>query len=77
MFPASCCISTVPTCNNNTVISDIRVNGCQTAVVNFLSDQLVVVAAVGIAFIIGEVRAWFEGVARKYNIIAPSWCNKN
>jgi len=63
-FPATCCMSTAPTCNNGTLdVTNTRAAGCRTAVVDFLSNQLVIVAAIGIAFILGEVREIVAGVA--------------
>ena len=56
-FPSSCCVTIAPSCNNGTLdVEDVHPAGCQTAVVDFLSNQLVIVAAIGIAFVIGEVR---------------------
>jgi len=55
--PDSCCV------NNSTCISGggpgvdpQQLRGCSMTLVDFVQTQLVIVAAVGIAFLVGEVR---------------------
>ena len=56
LFPDSCCL--VPMCNtfNATNDDDVRSEGCRDAVVDFLDEQLLIVAVLAITFIVGEVR---------------------
>lgn len=51
-IPASCCETSNP-CTNSS--SDIFSKGCEETVVTFFTDQLVIVAAVGITFVVAEV----------------------
>ena len=56
-FPKSCCVSmTLLPCNLN--ISDpdnIHSMGCLQTLTDFISEQLLIVAAIAITFVIGEV----------------------
>ena len=59
-FPQSCCIpaadGTVPECHINSTTTDtIYSEGCINAVTEFVREQLLIVAAIGIAFVVGEV----------------------
>lgn len=56
-FPSSCCISVPRTCNMNTTTpTDVHMDGCIVTVENFIRNQLLIVASIAIAFILGEVR---------------------
>lgn len=55
-FPESCCMSTTLQCNLN--ISDpdnIHSMGCLQTLTDFISEQLLIVAAIAITFVIGEI----------------------
>ncbi len=50
----------LPDCNNITSINGTEVSGvytmgCTNQVISFIQDQLLIVAAVAIAFVVGEV----------------------
>ena len=51
LFPNSCCDPPCDTSNNTMVFT----NGCIDSVTTFLQDQLLIVASIGIAFVVGEV----------------------
>ena len=50
-FPQSCCDPSPPC----TSINDVHQVGCEEQVTIFVRDQLLIIAAIGIAFIVGEV----------------------
>ena len=56
-FPSSCCVDQEVVCNRNNATdpNTIHSSGCIDAVTEFISEQLLVVAAIAIAFVIGEV----------------------
>lgn len=54
-LPLSCCPDTA-VCSVETDAYERGQRGCRDALSDFVSDNLLVVAAVGIAFIVGEVR---------------------
>ena len=59
LFPISCCVpeadDTVPMCNIPGANSTAFEPGCLDAVSDFIQEQLLIVASLGIAFIVAEV----------------------
>ena len=51
-FPQSCC-NPGPTCT----VDGVYTIGCEDQITIFVRDQLLIIAAIGIAFIVGEVSA--------------------
>ena len=66
LFPLSCCVpaanGTVPSCNmaNATSTENVYSSGCIMELTDFVREQLLIVAAIGIAFVVAEVSGRVE-----------------
>lgn len=56
VFPVSCCITQSSQCNTNATDStNIHANGCIQELTDFVREQLLIVASIAIAFVVGEI----------------------